>query len=139
LESCLDDAMHRMHREWASENALRRDQLRIWQYELYQLKCDLPRLQAAIDCHERALAEHATHVRLYDLTLSEQEHVIAASRTKQPCGDQPPLSSRAPVEESEHLKQSDRHELLKQHHVEVMKHWLSLMKALSKCDVPGQG
>jgi hypothetical protein len=139
MSPAIEQELHSTHREWSSENGLRRDEVRNWQYELYQMKTGLPRLTAAIECHEAALAEHAMNVRLYDAMLSEQEHIVAVSHGKPPCDDLPDLGSRVAREESLHLKQAERHDLLKQHHYEVLKHWRGLMKAISQCEVPPQG
>ena len=138
MSSAIEEELHRCHRDWSSENGLRRDEARNWQYELYQMKTDLPRLKTAIDCHEAALAEHAMNIRLYDAMLAEQEHIVAVSHGKPFCDDLPDLGNRIEREESVHWKHADRHDLLKQHHYDVMKHWRALMKAFSECEFPPQ-
>jgi hypothetical protein len=126
------ETMHQDHVAWRSENGLWRDEVRNWQYELYNVKSDLPRLQADIDAHERALADQATAIRLYDEKLSKQEHVVATCQAGAPCEDQSPLPYRHAGEEVLHQQQSDRHERIKQHHYRVMKHWRALMKAFAE-------
>jgi hypothetical protein len=135
---CLEQEMHATHREWMSENALRRSEARNWQYEFYQLQNELPKLQVAIACHAVTLAEHAAGVRDYDVQLAEQEHVLAADVAAHH-ESLPELATRIALEESDHLHQAECHDLLKLHHYEVLKHWRALMKALDHCEFPPQG
>ena len=135
MKSTIGEQMHEAHREWASENVLHRDELRAWQYELYQLITGLPGLKEALEQHEKILADHAQHIWLYDKMLRKEEHIVADCYACEPCEDQPPVSSRVPREHMEHDKQNRRHEEIKQHHHDVMTHWLALLKALDRCDI----
>jgi hypothetical protein len=135
---CLEQEMHATHREWMSENALRRTEARNWQYEFYQLQNELPKLQAAIAYHAAALADHAMDVRRYDVQLAEQEHVLAVDYPAHR-EDLPALATRLTLEECDHQHQAECHDLLKYHHFEVLKRWRALMKALDRCEFPPQG
>lgn len=135
----MEQDLHRTHSEWSSENGLRRDETRQWQYELYKLKADLPRLHAALECHETALADHAAAIREYDAALKAEEHILAESHGKAYCEDLPALAEHVGREEAAHLQIADLHELVKEHHFEVLKHWHELIHALMKCDRPPQG
>jgi hypothetical protein len=134
----IAEQMHDSHRHWESENALHRDELRAWQYELYQLITGLPRLKEALEQHEKILADHAQHIWLYDKMLRKEEHIVAGAYAKTASEDQQPLSSRVTQEHMEHDKQNRRHEQIKEHHHDVMTHWLALLKSLDRCDVVQQ-
>jgi hypothetical protein len=136
---CIEQEMHVIHREWMSENLLRRSEIRNWQYEFYQLTSELPKLQNAIKCHEAALADHAMHVRLYDAQLAEQEHALVVGLDQSGDNHMSDLTKRITLEECGHQQHADRHDLLRLHHYEVLKHWRALMKALDHCEFPPQG
>lgn len=135
MKSTIGEQMHEAHLEWASENALHRDELRAWQYELYQLISGLPELKTALEQHEKILADHAQHIWLYDNMLRKEKHIVAGSFAETLCEDKPPIGGRASKEQLEHEKQNRRHEAIKGHHHDVMTHWLALLKALDRCDV----
>jgi hypothetical protein len=135
MPSALEHELHNAHREWNSENNLYRDEVRIWRYELYNMKTELSRLNVALDCHENCLAEHARGIREYARAISADEHIVAACPSATPCEDVPLLCSRIAHEEQTHLKHADQHELLKQHHFEVLKRWRALVKSLNQCEI----
>jgi hypothetical protein len=139
MSAAMEQELHNVHREWISENGLHRDEVRNWQYELYNMKSELPRLKAALDCHESALAEHAKDAREYGMVLAAEEHIVAASHGRTPCEDVPDLCTRIAHEEQLHLKHADQHDLLKEHHYEVLKHWRALLKSLDQCEIPPEG
>lgn len=130
MTSKLEEQMHHEHREWVSENDFRLDEVRNWQYELYQVKSELPRLQVSLENHERALAEQAVAVRAYKDRLGVEERILAMDQAC--CDEQSPPAARYAQEVELHQKESERHERVKRHHRQVMKQWLKLMNALSE-------
>lgn len=129
-----EQEIHHNHLEWISENGLHRDETRIWQYDLYQLMPELAVLTTALHCHEVALADHAAAIRDHGDKLKAEEHILAVSHQALLCEDLPTLTERVRLEEATHSTIADRHEAIKQHHFEILKHWNALMHALRACE-----
>ena len=125
-----EETMHREHLEWKSENDLWLDEVRTWQFELYQVKSEAPRLQASLESHEKALAKQAEAIRTYKERLGKEEHILAMDQAC--CDEQPPPDTRFAHEVELHQKESERHDRIKRHHRQVMKQWLKLMNVLGE-------
>ncbi len=128
--SKLEETMHQQHLEWKSENDLWLDEVRIWQFELYQVKSDAPRLQANLENHERALAAQAEAIRAYKERIGKEERILATDQAC--CDEQAPPNARFAHEVELHQKELERHDRIKRHHRQVMKQWLKLMNVLGE-------
>jgi hypothetical protein len=126
----MNETMHKDHVAWRSDNSLWCDELRNWQYDFYKAKGDLPRLEAYIEAHERALASHAGAIRFYAEELQKHERVIASESGGTPDQCAPGLTHGE--EAVRHQQQSQLHARIKAHHHKVMKQWRSLIKVLQE-------
>jgi chromosome segregation ATPase len=130
MVSKLEETMHREHLAWKSENDLWLDEVRAWQYELYQVKSDARRLQASLESHEQALAAQAEAIREYKERIGKEERILAMDQAC--CDELPPPDARFAQEAKLHQQALARHDRVKRHHRQVMKQWLKLMNVLGE-------
>ena len=123
-------AMHQDHRDWQSENALWRDQLREWAQPTAKAVEDLESIKAALVRHTEILSRHAAAVRLYEQKSAEHEHQIAAAVS----GSTPDLPIHTDgkhfEEIADHHQVRLRHEALKRHHHELMARFSLLVQTM---------
>ncbi len=130
MSTSSPSGMHRDHREWESENALWRDQLREWQRENEQAVAELNRAQQVFRNHERTLETHAAGIRLFGQACAEHEHDLAAkaqAETPQACG-----MCGHEQEAIDHRREREIHERIKRRHHTLMAQLAMLMRSLTE-------
>ena len=122
--------MHSEHKDWQSENALWRDQLREWEQQTAKATEDLELIRSALAKHVEILERHAAAVRLYEQKSMEHEHEIATAVA----GTSPGIPNRTDGkhfdEIADHHQVRLRHEALKKHHHELMARFSLLLQSL---------
>jgi hypothetical protein len=130
MPAVVNEAMHKDHLAWRSDNNFWCNELRHWQYDFYKAKGDLARLETLIDDHERALANHAAAIRFYEEQLQSHEHAMASGAAG--AKDEMTVVYHHDQEAVRHRDQLAHHRRIKAHHYNVMKHWRSLLKAFEE-------
>jgi hypothetical protein len=127
MSSSTQLRMHQDHRQWQSENAFWRDQIREWQQQTAKAVGDVAVIRSALAEHERMLEKHAAAVRLYEQQSAQHECRLAETPQEATSG----LSaSEHGCEACQHFEVRERHENLKQLHHTLMARWALLLKAL---------
>lgn len=122
--------MHQDHRNWQSESAFWRDQIREWQQQTSKAMDDLTTIRSALEKHERSLERHAAAVLIYDQNCAEHEHQLATLAPAAPYVAAECSGGSHAAEAGHHAHVRDRHEILKQQHHALMARWALLLQSL---------
>jgi hypothetical protein len=122
--------MHREHKDWQSENALWRDQLREWEQQTAKATEELEFVRSVLVKHLESLERHAAAVRLYEQKSMEHEHEIATAVA----GNSPEIPTRTDGkhfdEAADHHQVRLRHEALKRRHHELISRFSLLVQSM---------
>lgn len=126
------ERMHQEHVQWKSENELWREQVRSWEFETYKAIEDLPNLQKALRDYEQELERHAASLQLREQILNEHEHALSKFEQGDASSELVPLESDHSAERQKHEDHKRVHELKRSQHLQIMKDWRALLKALGR-------
>jgi hypothetical protein len=124
--------IHSQHREWLTDIAMWQDDLDLWRNEYHTALTDVARLEAALRASVRALNEHLEGVVAHNEHLAEHEHLVGRFEHGDHIEelDLLTLTKAHEQEAREHVRQAERHELIKKRHHALMAHWYLLLKEM---------
>lgn len=132
MDATSRSKMHADHLAWESEDALWRDDLRVWETEVAEAQQQMHVLHELLGKHLSQLRTHAAAIRAYEQEVRTHERALA----EQERGSTEFASSATAKghrdECQNQVRQRAEHERLKRVHHGLMAHWRTLVRAVQE-------